>query len=153
MGSPLFDVLLALQLFHLLFLVLHDWVPLGRLEAVRAADPVDKRVRITLIGAVPVALGFAASLAWVGRTYPMWLLDALAIMYAALLFGELRAWWIPYLVRPEPLRAARYQAVFGRTHTLFPARNGIRPNTLHVILHAATLATVILLAVAIIARM
>jgi hypothetical protein len=36
-------------------------------------------------------------------------------------------------------RAARYQAKFGRTHAFLPARDGIRPNTLHVILHVATL--------------
>ena len=35
------DALLALQLFHVLFLSLHDWVPLGNLndlKAVRAAN-------------------------------------------------------------------------------------------------------------------
>jgi hypothetical protein len=31
------DALLALQLFHVLFLSLHDWVPLGNLNDVRAS--------------------------------------------------------------------------------------------------------------------
>ena len=35
--------------------------------------------------------------------------------------------------------------MFGRTHAFLPERIGIRPNTLHVILHAATLTTLILL--------
>ena len=39
------------------------------------------------------------------------------------------------------MRAARYRALFGGTHAFLPGRNGIVPNTLHVALHAATLAT------------
>ena len=76
--------LLALQLFQVLFLGLHDWVPLG-------------------------------------------------------------SWWLPYLVTPDPVRAARYRTMFGRTHGFLPERNGITPNTLHIVLHVATLATLILL--------
>jgi hypothetical protein len=60
--------------------------------------------------------------------------------------GELRAWWWPYLIRPEPDRAARYRGMFGKTSAFLPERNGIVPNTLHVALHAATAATLILLA-------
>jgi hypothetical protein len=37
--------------------------------------------------------------------------------------------------------------MFGATHTFLPERNGIRPNTLHVILHAATVALLIALGV------
>jgi hypothetical protein len=36
--------------------------------------------------------------------------------------------------------------MFGNTHAFLPARNGVRPNTLHVILHASTLAMLVLLA-------
>ena len=36
--------------------------------------------------------------------------------------------------------------MFGRTHAFLPERNGIRPNTLHVILQVATLTTLVLLA-------
>lgn len=59
--------------------------------------------------------------------------------------GELEAWWIPYLFRSQPERAERYQVMFGDTHAFLPARNGIRLNTLHVTLHAATPTTLILL--------
>lgn len=61
--------------------------------------------------------------------------------------GELQAWWIPYFFRSDPARAARYQTMFGNTHAFLPERNGIRPNTLHIILHVATLATLAVLAV------
>jgi hypothetical protein len=41
------------------------------------------------------------------RPYPDWLYDWLVISYGLLLIGQIRAWWIPYLFRPEPERAAR----------------------------------------------
>jgi hypothetical protein len=40
-------------------------------------------------------------------------------------------WWIPYLSRAEPERAARYQIMFGNTHRFLPTRNGLVPNTAH----------------------
>ena len=136
--------LLVLQTFHVLFLGLHDWIPLGKLndvEAVRAANSISKLLLGTLISTVPFAFGWAASVHYFGRTYPGWLWIWLWASYALLLFGELQAWWVPYLLRPESQRAARYDAMFGRTHAFLPAHNGIRPNTLHVILHTATLLT------------
>jgi hypothetical protein len=48
--------------------------------------------------------------------------------------------------RPMPERAARYQAMFGGTHAFLPVHNGIRPNTLHVILHSATLTILFVIA-------
>jgi hypothetical protein len=142
------DALLALQLFHVLFLSLHDWVPLGNLNdvrAVHAANPGRRLLATTLISVIPYAFGLVASAIYFGKPYPAWLLWWLWVSYAVLFVGELRAWWIPYLLIPEPARAARYQAMFGHTHAFLPERNGIRPNTLHVILHAATLTTLVLL--------
>jgi hypothetical protein len=34
------------------------------------------------------------------------------ISYGLLFIGELEAWWVPYLFRSEPIRAARYQLMF-----------------------------------------
>jgi hypothetical protein len=59
--------------------------------------------------------------------------------------GELRAWWVSCLFSPEPKRAARYQIIFGKTHTFLPVRNGLVPNTAHFLLHIATLFTLVLL--------
>jgi hypothetical protein len=67
------------------------------------------------------------------------------ITYGLLVAGLLRAWWIPYLWKPEPERAARYQILFGDTHTFLPLRNGMAPNTLHTCFHAATVAVVLAL--------
>jgi hypothetical protein len=50
-------------------------------------------------------------------------------------------------MRPQPDRAARYRAMFGSTHAFLPERNGIVPNTLHCLLHAATVAMLLALTV------
>jgi hypothetical protein len=146
--TPLIDGLLALQLFQVLFLGLHDWVPLGRfndVKSVQAADPRDRLIRVTLISTLPYAFGLAASLRYAAG-FPGWLIDWLWVTYALLFVGQLRAWWLPYLLVPDPVRAARYRTMFGHTHGFLPERNGITPNTLHIALHVATLATLILLA-------
>ena len=140
--------LFALQCFHVLFLALHDWIPLGTLndvKAVRAANPGHKLAAATLISLTPFAIGLGASAINFGRAYPAWLFWWLWISYALLFVGELTAWWIPYFFRPDSGRAWRYQAMFGNTHAFLPERNGIKPNTLHVILHIVTLTTLIVL--------
>ena len=144
----IFAGLFALQLFQLMFLVLHDWVPLGALNDVRAVRTADTPARLALVtaaSAAPFAVGLAGSIRHIQGPYPVWLMAWLWLIYGGLLLGQLRAWWLPYLVRPEPVRAARYQAMFARTHAFLPLRNGMRPNTLHVVLHVGTLATLVLL--------
>jgi hypothetical protein len=149
MHSVAIWALFVLQVFHVLFLALHDWVPLGSLNdvtAVREENSRGKLIRDTLISTTPFAFGLAASGVYLGQPYPIWLLYYLTISYALLFVGELQAWWIPYFLRPDPARAVRYEAMFGNTHAFLPARNGIRPNTLHIILHVATLAILLILA-------
>lgn len=148
MQSVAIGALFGLQCFHVLFLCFHDWIPLGSLndvKAVRAANPGGKLLLGTLVSLAPFAFGFAASAYYLRSSYPHWLLWYLGVSYALLFLGELQAWWIPYFLRPEPARAARYQAMFGNTHAFLPAGNGIRPNTLHVLLHITTLTTLVIL--------
>ena len=140
--------LVALQSCQVIFLAIHDWVPLGRLNDVRAVRSQDTPVRlatVTLIQTLPFAFGLLYSVLYLGRQYPGWLLRWLLISYAILLFGQLRAWWIPYLLSPEPKRAERYRLMFSNTHSFLPRRNGIVPNTAHILLHAATVATLCVL--------
>ena len=54
---------------------------------------------------------------------------------------------MPYFFGWPGGKEERYRAMFGNTHAFLLPRNGIVPNTLHVILHAATLATLLLLVV------
>jgi hypothetical protein len=141
--------LIALQAFQVLFLALHDWVPLGRLNNVAAArseNPGGRLLRVTLISTVPYLIGLIFSARSLGHKYPGWLMDWLWISYVLLFLGQLRAWWVPYLLAPDPVRAARYRVMFANTWAFLPERNGIVPNALHIILHISTLATLVVLA-------
>jgi len=141
-------ILIALQTFQVLFLALHDWVPLGGLNdvaAVRSEMPTRNLLIATLIQTSFFAMGLFFSISCHGRSYPAWLNYWLWISYVTLFIGEIQAWWIPYLVRPDPKRAARYQKMFGKTHSFLPRHNEIVPNTAHVLLHLATAATLLVL--------
>ncbi len=102
-------------------------------------------ITVTLIQSAPFTIGLLFSLEHFRQAYPHWLILWLDISYVVLFIGQLRAWWVPYLFRPEPERAARYRIMFGNTHAFLPARNGLVPNTAHILLHVATLLTLILL--------
>jgi hypothetical protein len=160
-------VLIALQSFVVLFVAFHNWISLGtlnNLKGVRAEFTTKKLLITTLVNLTPFAVGLVASAFYLvpqgcstthpvgkdnffGRAYPGWLFWWLWITYGLACYGSLTAWWVPYLFRPEPKRAARYQVMYAGTHSFFPERNGIRPNTLHVIFDAVTVATIIVLAV------
>ena len=144
-------LLVIVQSLSVLFLWTHDWIPLGRLNdiaAVRRADSTARLITITIIQSLPFTVLLVLSAAHLGKPWPHGLTLALWIAYSVLLAGELRGWWWPYLVQPDPARAARYRAMFGRTHAFLPVRNGLVPNTAHVALHACTVLTLILLALA-----
>lgn len=142
--------LVILQAIQVAILWLHDWAPLSPFNdvaAVRVADSTARLIWVTLIQSLPYTIGLYFSSVGLSTGFPGWLWYWLWISYGLLFVGELRAWWIPYLVRSEPERAARYDVMFGSTHAFLPRRNGIVPNTLHVTLHACTFATLIVLTV------
>lgn len=141
-------ILIALQVLQVAFLWVHDWVPLGSLNdvrAVRAADSFGRLATITFIQSLPFTALLLLCVAYAEQSYPHWLVIALWVAYVALFIGQLRAWWVPYLLRPEPARATRYGAMFGNTHSFLPARNGLVPNTAHIFLHVCTAATLVVL--------
>jgi hypothetical protein len=134
---------IALQACITAFLFLHDWIPLGRLNnltALSGQDSLARRLITTIISGAPSAVGLVFSLRHWNTAYPGWLNLLLWINYGVLLLGLLRAWWIPYLIQPDPERAVRYQVIFADTHTFLPCRNGMAPNTLHVIFHLSDVA-------------
>jgi hypothetical protein len=141
---------LACQFYVVLFIALHDWIPLGRLnnlEGIRASDTTGKLIAVTALSTLPYASAFAGSVYYAGTGFPMWLMWLLWISYVAGLYGMLRTWWVPYLFKGDPVRTARYQTRFANTHSFLPVRNGIRPDTLHVTFHAVFIATLILLGI------
>ena len=147
--STAFDVIfLSLQTMVVLFLLLHDWVNLGRLnnlEAVHGQDPRGRRIFVTLLPGLPAAIGLFYSARYFRQPYPHWLEMLLWILYSVLIAGLLRAWWIPYLVLPEPERAARYEILFAGTHSFLPRHNGMAPDTLHTLFHLTMIATMVTL--------
>jgi hypothetical protein len=139
---------LASQGFVVAFLLLHDWIPPGRLNnvaAMRGQDTLTHRVAVTLSGALPAGFSLHFSAKHFGQSHPHWLSVLLWITYALFFLGLLRAWWIPYLLLPDELRAARYQIIFAGTHSFLPRRNGITTDTLHTALHIAVMAVLALL--------
>ena len=143
-------VFLALQAFVVLFLLLHDWVPLGRLNnlgAIQYEDSLGRRVFVTLLPGIPAGLGLYWSALNFGHRYPEDVSIFLSITYGLFLAGMLRAWWVPYLLVPDRLRAERYRVLFRHTHRFLPERNGIAPDTLHCSLHLVTVVLVGMLAV------
>ena len=141
-------VLIALEAFVTAFLLLHDWIPLGRfnnLAAIRKQDSPGHRLLVTLLPGVPAALGLYFSVAHFAGPYPHWLWLLLWITYGVLLLGLLRAWWVPYLLVADQKRAERYQVLFAGNHTFLPRRNGLSPDTLHVLFHAATVGVLVML--------
>ncbi len=147
--SSIFETsFLALQACVVVFLLFHDWVPLGplnNLAAIRGQDSLLHRVFVTLLPGVPAAIGLFFGARHFGQSYPDWLEMLLWITYGVLVLGMLRAWWIPYLVVPDAERAARYQIIFAGTHAFLPRRNGMVPDTLHTVFHLVTLATLVAL--------
>jgi hypothetical protein len=141
-------LLIALQVVQVIFLWIHDWIPLGRLNdvvAVRSQGTVQRLVIMTLMQCVPYTIILIFTVRYLGDAFPRWLDSALWISYSLLLLGQIRAWWIPYLFQADPTRAARYEIMFGNTHSFLPTRNGLVPNTAHILLHACTTATLLVL--------
>jgi hypothetical protein len=121
------NTFLGCQLFVALFIALHDWIPLGKLNNLAGIQAVDSKRRllvVTVISSLPYAIGFVASVYYVASGFPI------------AFYGMLRTWWVPYLLIGDPVRAARNQQRFAHTHAFLPTRNGIRPDTLHVCFHA-----------------
>jgi hypothetical protein len=142
------DAFLACQLFVVLFIALHDWLPLGslnNLKGVHSADRKGKLIGVTVLSALPFAAGLAGSAYYASTRFPAWLVWLLWISYGGALYGMLRTWYVPYLLSADPARVVRYQEMFAGTHTFLPVRNGIAPNTLHVVFHAVLVATIVLL--------
>jgi hypothetical protein len=103
-------LLAFLQAVQVVILWLHDWLPLPPLNdvaAVRRADTTARLVWITLIQSVPYTIGLIYTIRALQTHLPGWLVWWLWISYGLLFLGALRAWWFPYLVRPEPVRVAR----------------------------------------------
>ncbi len=94
MNPNIMLALLLCQLYVVLFIALHDWLPLGRLNnlaGIRAVDTKQQLLRTTILSALPFAVGFIGSAYYSSTHFPMWLLWVLWITYLAGLYGMQRA--------------------------------------------------------------
>ena len=149
MSAPLLATLVVYQVVEVAFLALHDYVPMGRLTnlaAVQATDTPGKRLFDTAWSTLPYAFGLAAS-CWFLRSgfWPGWLVTYLRVSYAVLLGGALLSWWVPYFFGATEEKKARFRERFEGTSAFLPERNGIRPDTLHVVFHASVVVLLVLL--------
>jgi hypothetical protein len=128
---------------------LHDTVPLGRwnhLENFRREIPLGRRMRGSLLNsATAIAALVMFYMGWVrdGDSGGDWRM-ALLITLGVLVYMEFRAWWQPYLLGASPEIVAKLLPNWEGTYAFLPVRNGIRPNALHCVMHAATLAAFLL---------
>lgn len=131
-----------------LFMLLHDWVPLGNLNDVQAVSEsrsVNELIIVTLIGTVQIAFLLTLVLLFLGKRYPIWVRLWLVIHQGFILAGALLDWWIPYFFGyGAEKRVERYAEMFGNTHAFLPVQNGIVPNTLHVMFHLTLLVCLLL---------
>jgi hypothetical protein len=141
---------LLCQSLVVLFIAVHDWVPLGRLNNLRgvhAADGTTRLFVVTVLSTLPFAVGLAGTLYYSSTRNPGWLSWWLWISYGLGIYGMFRAWYWPYLFGGDPARVERYRQRFANTHAFLPVRNGFRPDTLHVCFHAVYACAFVLLAV------
>jgi hypothetical protein len=146
------ELLIGLQCLVVLFVGLHNWIPLGSLndlQGVRAVFPTRKLIVTTLTNFVPAALGLGGTIYYfsMGRGLGGWLFWYLWVFYLLAVYGSLSAWWVPYFFGANAERVARERTMYARTHAFLPERNGVRPNTLHVAFDLLTLAILVVLGV------
>lgn len=142
---------IALLVWHVLFLSLHDWIPLGRLTdlpALRSQRSLKARILASLMmGAIS---GYALYLNWVHSPSPSrGILLFTLILYSFFLLGAIRAWWLPYLfgIGASEKLVDEYQVMFGNTYTWLPERHGITVNAIHIVWHLTAVLTVVLAAI------
>ena len=91
MGLAVTRAIIVLQGVQTVFILLHDWVPLGRLSNLKAVQDADSRGKLawtTLLSTLPFALVFGVSCAyWSAARWPMWLQTWLWWTYGIALAG------------------------------------------------------------------
>lgn len=134
--------------FILLFMVIHDWVPLGSLndvEAIAADRSVSELLIVTFIGVAQILLLMGFVLFFMGKKYPIWIKLWLVIHQIFIFTGAILDWWIPYFTGyGAEERVERYTQMFGNTHSFLPEMHGIVPNTIHTLFHTTLFICIIL---------
>ena len=131
----------------LLFMLLHDWIPLGSLndiQGIQSENTTSEIIQVTIFNTLSIGIVLVIVLLFIGKRYPIWARIWLVIHLGSILYGALVAWWIPYFYGAEAERVASFTVMFGDTHAFLPVMNGIVPNTVHVLFHLILIITWIL---------
>lgn len=132
----------------LIFMMIHDWLPLGILndiEAIREVHSFNGLLITTLINVTQIIVLLGLVTMFMGKQYPIWIKLWLIIHQSCIFIGAFLSWWLPYFFGIGAAdRAERYQQMFGNTHSFLPEMNGIVPNTIHVFFHLTLLSCIIL---------
>jgi hypothetical protein len=93
-----------------------------------------------------VALSLILAIRYSGAPLPVAAKIFFFLWWGMMMLGMYTSWYKPYFFGPTPKELEMYHALFARTHTLLPPRNGFAgPNTLHlVILHPLMIACAVL---------
>jgi hypothetical protein len=150
--SKSYLALIVLQLYMVLFLLLHDWVKIGPFTDPTGfgdENSLGELIFQTVVNTLPILIGFVLALLYMGKRFPIGAKIYICLLYPIYLFGEFQAWWLPYffgkaLGRDIDEVVARYEVMFGNTHAFLPPLNGIVVNTAHVLLHLSTLISFLL---------
>ncbi len=119
-------------------LLVHDLVPLGRLNNVahRRADG-DGTVLTTVGNLAPAVAAFAVALTWPSGPLPLGAGAYLVVYLVAFVVLAWTSWYGPYLFGTSEEREAEAEAEYGPTLQLLPRRGThVRPNLMHLIIHA-----------------
>ncbi|MFD2129990.1 hypothetical protein ACFSKI_01800 [Pseudogracilibacillus auburnensis] len=129
--------LLISYFFILLFMLFHDWISLGVLNDIDAVKSVNSQkglIMTTFINSIQIVILICLISLFVGKRYPIWAKLWLIIHPACIFIGVLISWWLPYFFGiGADEKAENYAMMFGDTHAFLPIRNGIQPNTIHVL--------------------
>lgn len=131
----------------LLFMLFHDWVPLGSLNNVKAIQfqhTTGELIQITAIQTLSVLIVIIITLLFIGKRYPIWAKLWLDIHLGCIVVGAVTAWWVPYFFGATEEKVVEYGLMFGDTHSFVQEMNGITPNTIHVLFHFTLILTWIL---------
>lgn len=131
-----------------LFMLLHDWIPLGPFNdvyAVTAETSISGLVITTLINTGQILVISIILLFYMGKKYPMWAQLWLIIHQSCIFIGAMLSWWVPYFFGIGAAdKVGRYSKMFGNTHSFLPVRNGIVPNTIHTVFHSTLFLCIVL---------
>ncbi len=141
-------ILLVLLTAILVFMIVHDWIPLGslnELEGIRAENTIGELLFTTLFNTISIGIVLFLAYWFRGRIYPLWVKAWLIIHPCFIFAGALKAWWIPYFTGADDAALKRYETMFADTHHFLPEINGFSVNTIHAVFHATLLTCIFLI--------